>query len=50
MPFAIVFLIGVLCGVGLAYYFAGIAAMRERLAELERAQRGRLDSDQDRQG
>lgn len=34
--FAIVFLLGVLCGAGLAYHFAGVAALREKLARLER--------------
>ena len=36
MIFAIVFLIGMLCGAGLAYHFAGVAALRARLAELQR--------------
>lgn len=45
MPFAIVFFIGVLVGVCLAYYFAGVSAMRARLAELERDSRANADQD-----
>lgn len=36
MIFAIVFLIGVVCGAGLAYYLSGVAALKQRLAEAER--------------
>ena len=37
MIFIVIFLAGVLAGAGLAYHFAGVAAMKLRLAELERA-------------
>lgn len=36
MIFIVVFLAGVAAGAGLAYHFAGVAALRARLIELER--------------
>jgi hypothetical protein len=47
MIFAIVFLIGVLVGVALAYHFAGVAALREKVQQYERDV---PPSDSDRQG
>lgn len=37
MLFLIVFLAGMAIGAGLAYHFTGVAALKWRLAELERA-------------
>lgn len=37
MFFLIVFLAGMAAGAGLAYHYAGVAALKARLAELERA-------------
>ena len=37
MLFLIVFLAGMAAGAGLAYHFAGVAALKLKLAELERA-------------
>jgi hypothetical protein len=37
MIFIVTFLAGVAFGAGLAYHFAGVAALRARIAELERA-------------
>ena len=50
MPFVIVFFIGVLVGVCVAYYFAGVSAMRERLVELERQQNAKPASHEDPTG
>ena len=36
MIFIVIFLAGVAVGAGLAYHFAGVSALRARLAELER--------------
>lgn len=38
MIFIVIFLAGMAAGAGLAYHFAGVAALKLRLAELERAQ------------
>lgn len=37
MLFLIIFLAGMAAGAGLAYHFAGVAALKLKLAELERA-------------
>ena len=37
MIFIVIFLAGAATGAGLAYHFAGVAALKLRLAELERA-------------
>jgi len=37
MIFIVIFLAGMAAGAGLAYHFAGVAALKLRLAELERA-------------
>lgn len=39
MIFIVTFLAGVAAGAGLAYYLAGVAALKARLAELERERR-----------
>ena len=36
MIFIVIFLAGVAAGAGLAYHFAGVSALKLRLAELER--------------
>ncbi|MDO9453675.1 MAG: hypothetical protein Q7J29_12540 [Stagnimonas sp.] len=36
MIFIVIFLAGMAAGAGLAYHFAGVAALKLRLAELER--------------
>lgn len=37
MMFLIIFLAGMAAGAGLAYHFAGVAVLKHRVAELERA-------------
>lgn len=36
MVFLVIFLAGMAAGAGVAYHFAGVALMKQRLAELER--------------
>lgn len=36
MIFIVIFLAGMAAGAGIAYHFAGVAALRARLLELER--------------
>ncbi len=36
MAFAIVFLFGVICGALLSYHLAGVAALKKKIAEIDR--------------
>lgn len=38
MIFIVIFLAGMAAGAGMAWHFAGVSALRARLAELERGQ------------